>query len=195
MTDPFDIPSSERGGVRVFTTDLEPEGNAAITPGNVHKLLGQNLELDASRVEVFPSKALDGMGLSTYLHEGYGVPMNDLKGTSAALDALTGLVILVASSAFQGKGGTPRAKDRRAVRRYLLRAAPGPSGQDDTARCGRGSAFAERRSATASVAQGRQPHARSACPVDCRRPCAFPCSLTPQSHDVASFQERSPDRP
>ena len=110
MTDPFDIPSSERGGVRVFTTDLEPEGNAAITPGNVHRLLGQNLELDASRIEVFPSKALDGMGLSTYLHEGYGVPMHDLKGTSAALDALTGLVILVASSAFQGKAAVLEPK-------------------------------------------------------------------------------------
>ncbi|MDJ0637409.1 MAG: hypothetical protein QNJ20_01140 [Paracoccaceae bacterium] len=106
MTDPFDIPSSERGGVRVFTTDLDPEGNAAITPKNVHKLLGEDLDLDANRIEVFPSKALDGMGLSAYLHEGYGVPMSDLKGTSAALDALTGLVILVASGAFKGKATT-----------------------------------------------------------------------------------------
>ena len=110
MTDPFDIPSSERGGVRVFTTDLDPEGSAAITPRNVHKLLGQDLELDASRIEVFPSKALEGMGLSAYLHEGYGVPMSDLKGTSAALDALTGLMILVASSAFQGKAATLEPK-------------------------------------------------------------------------------------
>jgi len=102
MSDPFHVPSSERGAVRVFTTDLEPEGDAAITPENVYKLLGDGLDLDSSKIEVFPSKAIEPIGLAGYLHEGYGVPSEDLKGTEAALNALTGLVILVASSAFKG---------------------------------------------------------------------------------------------
>ena len=106
MTDPFTVKASERGVVRVFTTDVDAEGSAAITPENVHKLLGDELNLDASRVEVFPSTVLEAMGLSAYLQEGYGVPKEDLSGQAAALDAMKGLVILVASSAFQGKDAT-----------------------------------------------------------------------------------------
>ena len=89
--------------MRVFTTDIDAEGNAAITPDNVQKLLGENLLLDASRVEVFPSTVLEAMGLSAYLHEAYGVPIEDLRGQAAALDAMKGLVILVSSSAFKGQ--------------------------------------------------------------------------------------------
>jgi hypothetical protein len=103
MPDPFKIQSSERGVVRVFTTDLDSEGSSAITPENVHRLLGDGLNLDSSRIEVFPSTVLDVMGLSTYLVEGYGIPKADLQGQAAALDALKGLVILVSSSAFKGQ--------------------------------------------------------------------------------------------
>lgn len=110
MTDPFSVASSERGVVRIFTTDLSVEGNSAITPENVHKLLGDRLELDASRIEVFPSTVLETMGLSSYLEEGYGIPKSDLAGTSAALDALKGLVILVASAAFRGQSATLNPK-------------------------------------------------------------------------------------
>jgi hypothetical protein len=106
MIDPFEIPSSERGVVRVFTTDLDAEGNAAITPENVQRLLGANLDLDPSRIEVFPSSVIEPIGLSTYLQEGYGIPPKDLGGTSAALDALKGLVVLVASGAFKGQAVT-----------------------------------------------------------------------------------------
>ena len=103
MTDPFEVLSSERGVVRVFTTDLEAEGSAAVTAGNVHRLLGRDLDLDDSRIEVFPSTAIDGMGLSVYLREGYGVPESDLRGVAAALDSLKGLIVLVASGAFRGQ--------------------------------------------------------------------------------------------
>lgn len=101
-TDPYTIKSSERGAVRVFTTELEPEGDAAITPQNVHKLLGDGVTLVSSKVEVFPSKVLEGMGLTQYLAEGYGIPVEDMAGKSAALDALKGLVILIPSSGFGG---------------------------------------------------------------------------------------------
>ena len=106
MSDPFDISPSERGVVRVFTTDLDSEGNAAITPENVHRLLGDGLELDPSKIEVFPSTVIEPIGLSAYLSEGYGIPAEDLNGRSAALDRLKGLVIVVASSAFKGKPAT-----------------------------------------------------------------------------------------
>ncbi len=106
MSDPFEVPSSERGVVRLFTTDLDAEGNAAITAENVHRLLGDNLDLDPSRVEVFPSTVIEEMGLSAYLSEGYGIPESDLRGTAAKLDRMKGLVILVASAAFKGQEAT-----------------------------------------------------------------------------------------
>lgn len=103
MSDPHHISADERGVVRVFTTDLEPEGDAAITAKNVHKVLGEGITLDASKVEVFPSKVIEGLGLSAYLREGYGIPEADLAGKAAALDALSGLIILVPSFAFGGR--------------------------------------------------------------------------------------------
>ncbi len=106
MTDPYQVPSSERGVVRLFTSDHDAEGNSAITPQNVQKLLGDGLDLDPSRVEVFPSTVLEAMGLAAYLREGYGIPEEDLSRTAAALDAMKGLVILVASAAFRGEAVT-----------------------------------------------------------------------------------------
>jgi len=102
-SDPFTIPTGERGVVRVFTTDLEPEGDAAITAGNLQRLLGPDVTLDAEKVEVFPSSVIEGLGLSSYLQQGYGIPHEALAGKSAALDALSGLVILIPSSAFEGR--------------------------------------------------------------------------------------------
>lgn len=106
MTDPFDVSSSEAGVVRVFSTDLEPQGNAAITAQNVQKLLGDSIDLDHTKVEVFPSQMIAPIGLSAYLSEGYGIPEGNLAGTAAALDALAGLIILIPSSAFKGQAVT-----------------------------------------------------------------------------------------
>lgn len=106
MNDPYIVSTTERGVVRVFTTELDPEGNAAITPKNLQKLLGHDVVLDPAKVEVFPTKMIDALGLSTYLHEGYGIPREDLEGKAVALDSLSGLVILVTSAAFQGKSVT-----------------------------------------------------------------------------------------
>ena len=104
MTDEaYRVPSSELGVVRVFTTNLDPEGAAAIAASNVHKLLGKDIELDPDKVEVFPAKVIQALGLSAYLAEGYGIAPEDLKGKRSALDALTDLIILVPSSAFKGK--------------------------------------------------------------------------------------------
>ncbi len=100
MSDPdtaYRIASSELGALRVFTTELDPEGAAAITASNVHKLLGQDIQLDPSKVEVFPAKVIQSMGLTAYLLDGYGISQADLKGKRAALDALTGLIVLIPS--------------------------------------------------------------------------------------------------
>ena len=104
MTDDvYQVAASELGTVRVFATDLDPEGASAITASNVHKLLGDNITLDAAKVEVFPAKVIQALGLSAYLYEGYGIAEDDLKGKRSALDALTDLIILIPSSAFKGE--------------------------------------------------------------------------------------------
>lgn len=109
--DPYKVLTTERGVVRLFTTDLLPEGDAAITSANVHKLLGEEIELDPSKVEVFPPSVIQPVGMSTYLNEGHGIPEADLEGTAAALDAMTGLVIVIPTTAFMGRDVTldPRA--------------------------------------------------------------------------------------
>ena len=90
MTDDvYQVAASEMDTVRVFATDLDPEGASAITASNVHKLLGDNITLDAAKVEVFPAKVIQALGLSAYLYEGYGIAEDDLKGKRSALDALT----------------------------------------------------------------------------------------------------------
>lgn len=104
--DDYFVPASELGAVRVFATDLDPEGAAAITPSNVHKLLGDDIELDPSKVEVFPGKVIQALGLSAYLSEGYGIAPQDLKGKRSALDALTDLIVVIPSSAFKGQAQT-----------------------------------------------------------------------------------------
>ena len=60
MANPLEASASERGLVRVFTTDLEPEGDAAITPKNVHKLLGDGIDLDSKKGEVLPAAVVPG---------------------------------------------------------------------------------------------------------------------------------------
>jgi cell division septation protein DedD len=104
--DQYHVSATEIGTVRVFTTELDPEGAAAITASNVHKLLGAGVELDAAKVEAFPAKVIQSMGLSAYLQDGYGIAEADLNGKRAALDALTDLIILIPSSAFQAQAQT-----------------------------------------------------------------------------------------
>lgn len=103
MSDPLFVSAQEHGLVRVFTTDLEPEGDAAITARNVERLLGDGISLDPTKVQVFPAKMIESMGMTTYLKEGYGISDSELAGTAAALDAQTGLVAIVPTSAFKGK--------------------------------------------------------------------------------------------
>ena len=85
--DPLAVKANENGRVRVFTTELQPEGASAITPTNVSKLLGA--EVIPRKVEIVPSKVFGEMGLTQYLIDGYGIDTTRL--------------ILLPSSAFGGK--------------------------------------------------------------------------------------------
>jgi len=100
--DPNRVAATEFGKVRLFSTELDPEEASNITAQNVHRLLGANLDLDATKVEVIASKAIDAIGLRQYLITGYGIAGEDLKGKAAALDALKGLIVLIPTSAFKG---------------------------------------------------------------------------------------------
>lgn len=104
--DPNHVAATEFGKVRLFSTELDPEDAANITAHNVQKLLGNGVDLDTSKVEVITSKAIEAIGLRQYLTSGYGIADDDLKGKAAALDALTGLIILIPTSAFKGKEQT-----------------------------------------------------------------------------------------
>lgn len=102
IPNPLHVRPDEYGIVRVFTTDLEPEGDAAISPANIERLLGEDIELDSKKVEVFPTGMIESLGLPAYLREGYGISSEEMAGKAAVLDALSGLVILIPSSAFKG---------------------------------------------------------------------------------------------
>ena len=96
--DPLTVLATEQGVVRVFSGDLLEEGD--VTPETAQGLLGDGVELDPAKVEVFPPSAIAPVGMAAYLAEGHGIPAIDLDGEE--FGALTGLVIVVPSSAFMG---------------------------------------------------------------------------------------------
>ncbi len=102
MPEAVEIPADEYGLVRLFSTELDPPEAAAITAHNVHRLLGKDLQSDPSKIQVIPSKSIADLGLTAFLIDAYGIAAKDLAGKSAALDALTGLIILIPTSAFKG---------------------------------------------------------------------------------------------
>lgn len=101
-SDPLTVSQHEFGTVRVFTTALDAEDASNITAQNVHKLLGE-VTLKSEKVEVVPTRALEGLGLTGYLREGYGVARKDLAGRAAQLDSVTGLLVMIPASAFGGE--------------------------------------------------------------------------------------------
>ena len=103
MFDPLHVKAGEHGVVRVFTTDLEPEGDAAITPKNIERLIGRDVSLDPKKVEVFPARMIESISLTGYLAAGYGVRSQAMAGKAGALNGLKGLIVLIPSSAFRGE--------------------------------------------------------------------------------------------
>ena len=71
-----------------------------VEENNITKLIGA--DVIPRKVEIVPSGVFNEMGLTQYLVDGYGVAERELEGRRAALDAVSGLVILLPSSAFGG---------------------------------------------------------------------------------------------
>ena len=110
MSERMEISAHETGLVRVFAVDL-PDGKieSFAAPGDggwpLREALGART-LDPDRVEVFPAKNLEGLGLTGYLTEGLGVDPQELNGVRGRLDAVDGPIAIVTSAAFQREAQT-----------------------------------------------------------------------------------------
>jgi len=108
------VGAGERGRVWVFAVDLDREGLAAFTRRNgdwpPRAALGAGA-LDPDHVEVIAVSDLEGVGLSRYLEEGYGIAPEELDGLRAWLDAERGAVMVLSARALGGAAQTlsPRA--------------------------------------------------------------------------------------
>ena len=103
MTDALQVAEGERGVVRVFSLTIEAGTIQALrAPGALASALGVP-DIDANAVELFPIEDLAGVGLSSYLEDGCGVPGAVIAADRDRLDAVEGVVLVVLSAAFQGR--------------------------------------------------------------------------------------------
>lgn len=111
MTRSLSVSEAEQGVARLFRLDMAPEDishlqdpsqGAPSTGAAVAQLLGLDW-LDADFVEIFAVSDLDELGLAGYLIQGNGVSKQDIALDRSRLEAVTGHVLIVYSSAFQGK--------------------------------------------------------------------------------------------
>jgi len=120
MIPTIDIPTGERGLIRVFALSMDdgaakdlkretqnrPDGEAALA-----HMLGV-ATLDPSYVEIFPVSDLEGVGVAGYLVEGKGANPGAVANDGQKLGALDGWVAIVTSAALdrQGANMTPEAQ-------------------------------------------------------------------------------------
>lgn len=121
MSERIEVPAHEAGVVRVFALDLAPEDATRWRePEGADPLaaaLGAD-PFDRTYAEVVRLADLGSMPLSTYLAEGYGIGAEELAHLRGRLDAMTGHIALVMSSAF---GGTAQSLTVRAPLRLVAR--------------------------------------------------------------------------
>ncbi|WP_198571743.1 hypothetical protein [Pelagovum pacificum] len=96
------VPASEHGHARVFAVDLDPERAEALTPDDLAAALGIET-LDMEQVELFPIGNLAGLGLSSYLVEGMGMDVDQVRPDASRLDGLRGHVLILLSNAVKGR--------------------------------------------------------------------------------------------
>lgn len=107
MSQSIPIPPGEHGRIRVFAinapsarmmSDLQSHPKADIARG-----LLNDPHLDTKNCEIFPVSDLAGVGLTSYLVDGYAVPADEIEPDRAKLEALDGYVLLLFSDAFKGE--------------------------------------------------------------------------------------------
>ncbi|WP_299830351.1 hypothetical protein [uncultured Roseobacter sp.] len=106
MNTSIDIQKNERGAIRVFAVNLSPaevtETLQTLPKADVARQLLGNPHLNTASAEIFPVSDLTGMGLSSYLSEGYAVEEAEIGADKSKLDALEGYVLLLFSDSFRG---------------------------------------------------------------------------------------------
>ncbi|APX12305.1 hypothetical protein [Tateyamaria omphalii] len=106
MTALIDIPTNERGVIRVFALSMTDKEAQALKddPAAINMALGA--DVNADQVEVFPVADLEGVGLVGYLTEGNAVPMDQITPDRAKLEKLGGWVLIIFSLAFEDRAAT-----------------------------------------------------------------------------------------
>lgn len=103
---PIDIPRNETGVVRVFAVNRPmSEMTSLLKTQEKVEVAGALLNRDVTErdVELFPVSDLTGVGLPSYLSDGYAIPETQILKDHGRLSALDGYVLLLFSSAFDGE--------------------------------------------------------------------------------------------
>ncbi len=105
----LNIPKGEHGQIRLFAVNRPTEAMArdlhsAEKPAVTADLLG--FAPPPGTAELFPVSDLTGVGLPRYLTDGYAVTVSEIARDRSRLDALDGYVLLLFSSAFEGREKT-----------------------------------------------------------------------------------------
>ncbi|WP_300036613.1 hypothetical protein [uncultured Roseobacter sp.] len=110
MSNVITVPAGEAATIRVFAVNRPVDtirADLAHMPVSdlARDLLGDP-HLNTASTEIFPAADLAGVGLASYLSEGYAVSENDLTPDRAKLDALEGYILLLFSDSFAGAAAT-----------------------------------------------------------------------------------------
>ncbi|WP_208347400.1 hypothetical protein [Pseudaestuariivita rosea] len=101
MTTQITIPAKEKGVVRIFSVNPPEPFNPADDDAPQWLLTALGLShLPEESYELFPIRQLDGIGLSGYLTEGWGISTDELAQLAPQLDALKDHVLLLRPNAF-----------------------------------------------------------------------------------------------
>lgn len=107
------VPAGERDILRLFSLNMPAEQARFLSePGAVDQLLGVT-DLDPTQIEIIALHDLEELGLAGYLTDGCAIPASQIS--RAALEALTGYVLLLRSRTFGGRALTLKPTSQLAL--------------------------------------------------------------------------------
>lgn len=109
MSGTLHIPAHEIGVVRIFKIDLPDQDARDFGQHEINDRLWEALgtvSLNAAGIEIFPVGDLDDIGLTGYILDGLGVSADQVEPMRGQLEAITGHVLVLLSSAFSGQPST-----------------------------------------------------------------------------------------